>query len=251
MMLLGCEDKQLETYKGFTLDNVYHSKKNGDIHYNLYIPKSYDGHKAYALFMTLPGYQGLYFQGVGENIKTEQFGFTSQKYNQNMIIVAPQLEGWGEKSAEQTIDLTEYFLSHYNIDKRRVYADGYSGGGETMSLVLGKRADLFAGYLHASTKWDGSYDSVVENKTPVYIAIGKDDEYYGSKQAIDTYNAIKKLYLDKGTTNHEIDKLLVLDVKKSDYFTSHGMDNQHGSGANLFANDKTIMSWLFSKRRLK
>ena len=57
-------------YKGFLLDNVLHSKEDGDIHYNVYIPDDYDGSKAYALFMTLPGYQGLYFQGVGENIKT-------------------------------------------------------------------------------------------------------------------------------------------------------------------------------------
>ena len=48
-----------------------------------------------------------------------------------MIVIAPQLEDWGETSANQTIALVEYFLSHYNIDQ--VYAEGYSGGGETMS----------------------------------------------------------------------------------------------------------------------
>lgn len=36
---------------------------------------AYDGTKEYALYVTLPGYQGLYFQGVGENIRTEDFGF--------------------------------------------------------------------------------------------------------------------------------------------------------------------------------
>lgn len=79
-----------------------HSENNGDIHFNLYIPKSYDGSKAYALFITLPGYEGLYFQGVGVNIRQENFGFEAQKYNANTIIAAPQLNGWDEDSAEMT-----------------------------------------------------------------------------------------------------------------------------------------------------
>ena len=63
-----------EKYQNFILDNTLHSKDYGDIHYNVYIPDSYDGSEPYALYMTLPGYQGLYFQGVGENLKTEEFG---------------------------------------------------------------------------------------------------------------------------------------------------------------------------------
>lgn len=84
-----------EEYKGFILDNVLYSEAEGDIHYNVYIPDSYDGSEPYALFMTLPGYQGLYFQGVGMNVQTEEFGFVAQDYNPKMIIVAPQLNDWG------------------------------------------------------------------------------------------------------------------------------------------------------------
>ena len=58
-------DAGTETYRGFVIDNVYHSPDNGDIHYNVYIPDSYDGSRPYALFFTLPGYEGLYFQGAG------------------------------------------------------------------------------------------------------------------------------------------------------------------------------------------
>ena len=54
------------------------------------------------------GYDGLYFQGVGKNIRTEDFVFETQKYNDKMIIAAPQLSDWGNTSAEQTIALTEY-----------------------------------------------------------------------------------------------------------------------------------------------
>ena len=56
-----------ESERGFVLDNVLHSAE-GDIHYNLYTPASYDGTESYALFVTLAGYEGLYFQGVGANL---------------------------------------------------------------------------------------------------------------------------------------------------------------------------------------
>ena len=68
-----------EEYRGFTLDNVLHSETEGDIHFNLYVPDSYDGSRPYAVFFTLPGYEGLYFQGVGENLRSEEFGFEAQK----------------------------------------------------------------------------------------------------------------------------------------------------------------------------
>lgn len=238
-------------YKGFLLDNVLHSKEDGDIHYNVYIPDDYDGSKAYALFMTLPGYQGLYFQGVGENIKTENVGFTAQEYNPEMIIVAPQLDDWGETSAKQTIALTEYFLSAYNIDHTKVYAEGYSGGGETMSQVMGMRSELFTAYLQGSSQWDGHYDAVVKSRTPVYLVVGENDEYYGSEPSEEAYQKIHDLYKDEGLSEDEIEKLVVLDVKKSSYFEKAGVTNQHGQGGQLFFQDKEIMGWLFGQHEEK
>lgn len=61
-----------EEYRGFLLNNVLHSEAEGEIHYNVYVPGSYDGTKPYALFFTLPGYEGLYFQGVGANLRSEE-----------------------------------------------------------------------------------------------------------------------------------------------------------------------------------
>lgn len=117
-----------EEYRGFAIDNVLHSVSEGDIHYNVYIPESYDGSEPYALYFTLPGYEGLYFQGVAANLQSEKFGFEAQKYNEKMIIVAPQFNDWGETSANQTIALAEYFLETYNIDRTKVYGSGFSGG---------------------------------------------------------------------------------------------------------------------------
>lgn len=234
-------------YRDFVLDNVLHSETEGDIHYNVYIPEDYDGTESYALFMTLPGYQGLYFQGVGQNVMTEEFGFMARDYISKMIIVAPQLNDWQDTSARQTIALTEYFLDTYNIDRSRVYAEGYSGGGETMSRVMGIRPDLYTAYLQCSSQWDGNYTEVVKARVPVYFAIGEKDEYYGSEPSRNAYNAIHKLYEQEGLSNSEIDRLLVLDIKPTSYFSSEGISNQHGYGGYLFVRDKNIMGWLFGQ----
>ena len=217
-----------DTYRGFSVNNILHSENNSDIHFNLYVPKTYDGSKAYALFITLPGYEGLYFQGVGVNIRQENFGFEAQKYNSNMIIVAPQLNGWDEDSADETIVLVEYLLSAYNIDKSKVYIEGYSGGGETASQAVGKRPDLFTAYLQVSSQWDGEYESVTKAKSQ------------------NAYETLYNLYKKQGLTDDEINKILVLDIKERDYFTSRNAPNEHGGGG-LFAEDDTIMSWLFGE----
>ena len=227
------------------MDNVLHAPE-GDIHYHIYIPDSYDGSEAYTLFLTLPGYEGLYFQGMGQNLYSENFAFEALNYNDRMIVVAPQLSDWGETSAAQTIALTKYLLAHYNIDQERVYAEGYSGGGETMSRVMGMRPDLFAAYLQCSSQWDGAYEPVVEARVPVYFVIGEGDEYYGSEPSLEAYNRLYDLYTAAGLTREEISQLLVLDIKDADYFREGGAPNQHGGG-NLFAQDPEIMGWLFSQ----
>ena len=61
----GAVTEGKEYYRGFLLDNVLHSPKDGDIHYHVYFPDSYNGKKKMALYVTLPGYQGLYLLGHG------------------------------------------------------------------------------------------------------------------------------------------------------------------------------------------
>lgn len=234
-----------ESYRDFQMNNVLHAPE-GEIHYHIYIPDSYDGSESYALFLTLPGYEGLYFQGVGQNLYSENFAFEALNYNDRMIVAAPQLSDWGETSAVQTIALTEYLLDHYNIDRERVYAEGYSGGGETLSRVMGMRPDLFTAYLQCSSQWDGAYEPVAEARVPVYFVIGEGDEYYSAEPSREAYNRLHDLYTEAGLTEEEISRLLVLDVKDSDYFREGGAPSQHGGG-NLFAGDSEIMGWLFSQ----
>ena len=235
-----------ETYRGFVVDNVLHDQELGDIHYNLYVPDSYDGSQPYALFITLPGYGGYYFQGVGINLWQEAFGFEAQRYNDRMIIAAPQLNDRGQTSASQTIALTEHLLSQYNIDPERVYLEGYSGGGETGSLVMGQRPELYAAYLAVSTQWDGDLEVLAQAQVPVYLAVGEDDSYYGSEPLRQAYSQLCALYEQQGLSQEEIDRLVVLDVRDAAYFTERGYADQHAGGG-AFAYDDSIMGWLFAQ----
>ena len=231
-----------ESQRGFINDNVYHFD-DGDIHFSSYVPDSYDGTKPYALFITLPGWEGLYFQGVGANM-VEDFGTEAISYNDEMIVLSTQLNDWGEQSAKDAIALTEYFLSHYNIDKSEVYLHGYSGGGETGSLVMGMRPELFTAYLITSSQWDGDLQVLADAKKPVYMATGESDSYYGSESLIKAYNELYAIYEEQGLSKDEIDEILILDVKDQSYYTERGYTDQHIGGM-AFAHDEAIMGWLF------
>lgn len=163
-----------------------------------------------------------------------------------MIILAPQLEDWGELSTNKTIALTKYFLKHYAINSKQGYISGYSGGGETLSLVLTKSPELYCRALMCSSKWDGDFNKVVENKTPIYFVIGENDEYYGSSPFKEVYQELVNFYKKQGLSDEENENYVDLDVKNNDYFLTQGIENQHGQGGHLFSNDPNIMGWLFN-----
>ena len=99
--------------RGFVLDNVLHDEAQGDIHFSRYIPESYDGSQPVPLYIALPGWEGLYFQGVGADLKWETMPFAAREYDPDMIIASAQLNDWGMTSAQDAIALTEYLMSAY------------------------------------------------------------------------------------------------------------------------------------------
>ena len=151
----------------------------------------------------------------------------NEKIYKDMIVISPQLDDWGEESANDTIELVEYFLNKPFIDKSKVYISGYSGGGETLSIVLGKKPQLFTSALYVSSQ---------------------NDSYYGSEKTKNAYNSMVSSYKSKGLTETEINNILVLDVKDHSYFTSRGYSDEHGGGMS-FAYEENIMNWVFSKSK--
>lgn len=92
------------------------------------------------------------------------------------------------------------------------------------------------------------YEPVTAQRVPVYFAIGRNDEYYGSQPSQKAYDTLYELYREEGLPEEEIGRLLVLDIKDHDYFTARNAPNEHG-GRGLFAYDEEIMGWLFSRER--
>ena len=178
---------------------------------------------------------------VNDNVLHADIG-----YVEDMIVLSPQLNDWGETSADMAIALTEYFLANYNIDPQRVYLHGMSGGGETASLVLGKRPELYTACLVTSSQWDGDLQTLAEARTPVYLAIGAQDSYYGADSFEDTCVALRALYKAQGLSAEEIDRLVVLDVREQEFFTERGFTDQH-AGGQAFAHEPGVMGWLFGE----
>ena len=152
-------------------------------------------------------------------------------------------EGTEDEAAEPALE----DAAKTAVDPARVYLSGYSGGGETVSLVMGMQPKLFRRALHVSSQWDGDKGMLVDAQVPVRLSIGEADDYYGSGPAVQAAADIRARYEAAGLSSERIEELLVLDVKPASYFTDQGFVDQHGGGAALFARDAEVMGWLFGK----
>lgn len=219
---------------------------DGEIHYSYYLPEGYDESKDYPMMVVMPGYDRMWFgeESSGSNLDWSG-ALVWTELDEDMIVVSSQLTDWGEKSARQSVELTEYFLENFAVNPSRVYAAGYSAGGETMSQAVSMRPDLYAAYLHGASQWDGTYESVAENKVAVYIFMAENDEYYGSQKARDAYNGLRDAYEKTELSEERIDEVLQLQIPDNSYFNSRGIYNYHG-GANILFDDEAILNWILS-----
>lgn len=222
---------------------------DGAIHYSYYLPENYDPTGEYPMMVVMPGYDMMWFGEDSSGSNLEWNGFRAwAEMDEDMIVVSAQLTDWGETSARQAVELTEHFLENFAVDPNRVYAAGYSAGGETMSQAVSMRPDLYAAYLHGASQWDGSYESVAENRVAVYIYMAENDEYYGSQKAQDAYNNLAAAYKAQGLSDVQIDDLLQLEIPSNEFFNSRGIYNYHGGG-NIVFDDAAILSWITQKEK--
>lgn len=222
---------------------------DGKIHYSYYLPEGYDGSKSYPMMIVMPGYDKMWFgeESSGSNLEWNGF-WTWTELEEDMIVVSAQLTDWGEKSARQAIELTEYFLQNFAVDENRVYAAGYSAGGETMSQAVSMRPDLYVAYLHGASQWDGTFIPIAKNQVAVYIFMAENDEYYGSQKAKDAYDGLHNAYEELGFSEEQIDQWLQLEIPNDVYFNRMGIYNYHGGGSVVF-DDETILNWIIQKEK--
>lgn len=231
--------------RGFVVDELLQDSPAGDIHFSLHVPDSYDGAAPFALYVACPGWEGLWFQGTGAHLG-EDFPFVANGYVPDMIVTSPQFEDWGENSAGQCIALTRWLMAAFHVDASRVYLSGYSGGGETVSIVMGMEPSLYRRALHLCSHWDGDLDVLAASRVPVRMSTGANDDYYGSGPVQRTCAQLREKYLAAGLTREESDELVVLDVKPDEYFDGHtDFYGEQGGGLELFPHDAEVMSWLF------
>lgn len=242
------EQDSLPINKGIIAEQLLDGK-DGVIHYSYYLPENYSADRLYPMMVVMPGYDMMWFGEESSGTNLNWHGFLSwRELEEDMIVVSAQLTDWGEKSARQAIELTEFFLDNFPVDCDRVYAAGYSAGGETMSQAVSMRPDLYAAYLHGASQWDGTFESIAENGVAVYIFMAENDEYYGSGKARDAYNGLHEAYLDTGLTESQIEDVLCLEIPDNEYFNSRGIYNYHGGG-NILFQDKSILNWIIEKRK--
>lgn len=221
----------------------------GEIHYSYYLPEDYDKNKTYPLMMSMPGYDMMWFgeDSSGSNLEWNGFRVWTE-LPEDMIVVSAQLTDWHETSARQAIELTEYFIDNFSVNPTRVYAAGYSAGGETMSQAVSMRPDLYAAYLHGASQWDGDYQPIAQNDVAVYIFMAENDEYYGSEKARSAYDGLQAAYREKGYTDEQIGELLTLEIPDNEYFNNRGIYNYHGGG-NILFDDENILNWILSHHK--
>ena len=221
--------------------------ETGEIHYSCYLPENYDESTEYPLMMVMPGYDMMWFgeESSGSNLNWRGF-LCWTELPEDMIVVSAQLTDWHETSAKQAIELTEYFLDHFSVDESRVYAAGYSAGGETMSQAVSMRPDLYAAYLHGASQWDGEYTPVAENGVAVYIFMAENDEYYGSERARDAYQGLYDAYESTGWTQDEISAVLQIQTPDNEWFAERNITGNYHGGGNVVFEETSILEWIVS-----
>lgn len=245
---LSAEADSLPMKNGFITEQILNGE-SGEIHYSYYLPENYDTNKSYPLMVTMPGYDAMWFgeESSGRNLDWRGALVWTER-EEEIIVVSAQLTDWGETSARQALELTEYMIHNFAVDPAWVYAAGYSAGGETMSRAVSMRPELFAAYLHGSSQWDGTYDSVAEHGMAVYIFMAENDEYYGSQKAREAYQGLYDAYQKAGIAENHMDEVLHLQIPDDEYFNSRGIYNYHGGG-NILFEEKSIQDWILSKHQ--
>lgn len=243
------QTEDLDRQTGLVTEQILNSEI-GEIHYSYYLPDNYSDSREYPMMVVMPGYDMMWFgeDSSGSNLNWNGFRCW-MGLDEEMIVVSAQLTDWGETSAREAVELTEYFIDSFSVDTNRIYAAGYSAGGETMSRAVSMRPDLYAAYLHGASQWDGEFTPIAEHNVAVYIFMAEDDEYYGSQRARDAYNGLHEAYENMGRSDDEIDAVLQIQTPNKEWFAQRGITGNYHGGGNVVFEEASVLHWIVSHNK--
>ncbi|WP_231635736.1 PHB depolymerase family esterase [Novosphingobium sp. ST904] len=182
---------------------TFEDRKTGrTLPYNLFVPRDYDGTKAYplVLFMHDAGatsdvVRTTLLQGLGAVCWAE----SADQAKRPCFVLAPQFpeiiaddDSHTSNALDTTIDLIKSLAREYRIDQARLYATGQSGGC-MMSIAMNiKYPDFFAASFLVAGQWDASLVAPLASKK-LWILVSQDDD-----KAFPGQNAIVKALENHG-----------------------------------------------------
>lgn len=155
------------------------------LRYNLFIPKGYDKKQSWplVLFMHDAGATSditrtTLYQGLGAVI----WASPQDQARRPCFVLAPQYaeiiaddNSHTSSMLDTTIELIRTLSEHYNIDQKRLYTTGQSGGC-MMSIAMDiKYPDFFAASLLVAGQWDPALVSPLANQK-LWILVSQDDD---------------------------------------------------------------------------
>lgn len=165
---------------------VFHDPKTGKtLRYNLFVPKGYGKNQSWplVLFMHDAGATSdvthtTLYQGLGAVV----WASPQDQASRPCFVLAPQYDeiiaddhSRTSSMLDTTIDLIHAISAQYNIDQKRLYATGQSGGC-MMSIAMNiKYPDLFAASFLVAGQWDPTLVKPLAQQK-LWILVSQDDD---------------------------------------------------------------------------
>lgn len=165
------------------------------LRYLIYLPAGYnDSPEKWPLLLYLHGGMGrgndfkkLYWYPVPKMI-------LEKKYNLSFIIVIPQCpEGkmWSDLELIKVTELLKHAIKSYDVDSTRVYAVGYSMGGNGVLALAYYAPNIFAAIApmsgYSTTWWASKIKHI-----PAWFFHGEKDNYVPVRESDEMVDALKK-----------------------------------------------------------
>jgi pimeloyl-ACP methyl ester carboxylesterase len=171
------------------IKKTFADEKGTQIPYVVYVPRDYDGTKAYPVI--------VYLHGGGEK-KPIPWGlgtFIQARGDLDFLCVFPHSERpWdpgrpGEKNAIGALDAV---LAHYNADRNRVYLTGFSMGGTGTWSLGAKYADRWAALVPVASESTPEWAAKTKD-IPAWAFEGSEDLERGVQKGREAVDFVKKV----------------------------------------------------------